>query len=139
MPGVRRRRTRRPAGRHHRRAHEAPGVDQRVRAALLQAALAMDVGAGMAALEAQRVPCGRVLAPAELPDDPHAVAVGLFEESVHAKAGRLRMPRHPARFAGTPAALGAPSPLLGEHTDEVLAELGMADRITALRAAGVVG
>lgn len=103
------------------------------------AALAMDVGAGMAALEAQRVPCGRVLAPAELPDDPHAVAVGLFEESVHAKAGRLRMPRHPAQFAGTPAALGAPSPLLGEHTDEVLAELGMADRITALRAAGVVG
>jgi alpha-methylacyl-CoA racemase len=48
------------------------------------------------------------------------------------------MPRHPARFAGTPATLTGGSPGLGQHTDEILAELGMADRVVELRAAGVV-
>jgi alpha-methylacyl-CoA racemase len=38
----------------------------------------------------------------------------------------------------TPAELGGPAPGLGEHTDEVLAELGLADRIAQLRIAGVV-
>jgi len=86
----------------------------------------------------RRVPFSLVVAQADLPDDPHARAVGLFEESVHPVAGRLRQPRHPTQFGGTPAALGGPAPTLGQHTDEVLAEAGFGDRITELRGAGVV-
>lgn len=91
-----------------------------------------------ATLEAERVPFAMIVAPDELPDDPHAVAVGLFEYGEHRIAGRMRMPRHPTRFAGTPSALTWDAPGLGEHTDEILGELGRSDRIGALREAGVV-
>jgi crotonobetainyl-CoA:carnitine CoA-transferase CaiB-like acyl-CoA transferase len=92
----------------------------------------------MARLNAQRVPCGVVLSAAELVDDEHAQAIGLFVEREHAVVGRLRLPRHPILFAGTPAELGAGAPALGEHTDEILAEIGLGARTDALRAAGVV-
>jgi crotonobetainyl-CoA:carnitine CoA-transferase CaiB-like acyl-CoA transferase len=92
----------------------------------------------MSRLEAQRVPCGVVLSPADLSSDPHAQAIGLLEQSRHPSAGRLRQPRHPTQFSRTPARLGGPAPTLGEHTDEVVAELGWADRGATLRANGVI-
>jgi crotonobetainyl-CoA:carnitine CoA-transferase CaiB-like acyl-CoA transferase len=79
-----------------------------------------------------------VLSPAELVDDPHARAIELFVEDVHPIAGRVRQPRHPARFAGTPAVPGAPAPAIGADTDAVLRELGLGDRVADLRARGVV-
>lgn len=85
------------------------------------------------------VPFGEVVPPAGLSADPHVVATGMLEDSVHPTAGRLRQPRHPAQFAGTPSTLGGPSPRLGEHTDEVLTELGYdADAIVALRDSAIV-
>ena len=72
------------------------------------------------------------------PTHAHAVAVGLFELQEHHVVGPVRMPRHPARFGATPATLTDGSPALGQHTDEILAELGLADRVADLRAAGVV-
>jgi crotonobetainyl-CoA:carnitine CoA-transferase CaiB-like acyl-CoA transferase len=98
----------------------------------------LTTAAAMARLEAERVPCGVVLSPAELASDPHAQAIGLLEDSEHPTAGRLRQPRHPTRFLRTPARLGGPAPTLGQHTDEVLAELGWSDRDAALRRDGVV-
>jgi crotonobetainyl-CoA:carnitine CoA-transferase CaiB-like acyl-CoA transferase len=88
--------------------------------------------------ERERVAFAMVLSAAEIVDDPHAVAIGMFTEFDHPVVGRARLPRHPTRFAATPAALGGPTPALGEHTDEVLAQLGLAERISELRAAGVV-
>ncbi len=94
----------------------------------------------MAALERETVPCGVVRSPAELVDDPHAIAVGMFEEHDHPVSGRVRHPRHPAQFAATPAGLADRAPLLGEHTDEILVELGISkERIAALRSAGAIG
>lgn len=102
------------------------------------AAVAMTTAEAIARLEAENVPCGVVLSPTELVADPHAQAIGLLVDSTHPTAGGLRQPRHPTQFAGTPAAFGPPSPTLGEHTDEILGELGMADAVERLRADGVV-
>jgi crotonobetainyl-CoA:carnitine CoA-transferase CaiB-like acyl-CoA transferase len=88
--------------------------------------------------EQQRVPFSMILTPEEITRDPHAVAVGLFTEADHHVVGRTRMPRHPALFHGTPAALAGDSPALGEHTDEILIELGLGHRILDLRSTGVV-
>jgi crotonobetainyl-CoA:carnitine CoA-transferase CaiB-like acyl-CoA transferase len=88
--------------------------------------------------EAERVPFAMILSADELTRDPHAVAIGLFEESEHPIAGHVRLPRHPARFSATPASLGGPAPGLGEHTDEILTEFGMGDQIDALRDAKAV-
>jgi crotonobetainyl-CoA:carnitine CoA-transferase CaiB-like acyl-CoA transferase len=103
------------------------------------AATHMTTAAAIGALEARNVPCGTVLTPTELASDPHARAIGLFEDSVHPVAGRLRQPRHPARFGLTRPPLGGPAPMLGEHTDEILREVGLGDRIDELRASGVAG
>jgi crotonobetainyl-CoA:carnitine CoA-transferase CaiB-like acyl-CoA transferase len=88
--------------------------------------------------ERERVAFAMVLSTAEIVDDPHAQAIGLFTEFDHPVAGRARLPRHPTQFHGTPAALGGFAPALGEHTDEVLSHLGLEDRIEELRATGVV-
>jgi crotonobetainyl-CoA:carnitine CoA-transferase CaiB-like acyl-CoA transferase len=102
-------------------------------------AATMTTAEAIGRLEAHNVPCGVVTAPADLAADPHVQAVGLLEESRHPTAGRLRQPRHPAQFASTPAAVGGPSPLLGEHTDAVLSELGLTPReIEQLRADATV-
>jgi crotonobetainyl-CoA:carnitine CoA-transferase CaiB-like acyl-CoA transferase len=88
--------------------------------------------------EAEHVPFAMILTPDELTRDPHAIAMGLFEEQDHPIVGKARLPRHPTLFGGTPAALRGGSPALGEHTDDILHELGMADRIDTLRSDGVV-
>lgn len=92
----------------------------------------------IARFERERVAFAMVLSTAEITDDPHAVAIGMFEDFEHPVVGRARLPRHPTQFSGTPAALGGLSPSLGQHTDEVLAELGLSDRIEEFRADGVV-
>jgi len=76
-------------------------------------------------LRQQGVPCAPVLSRADLLSDPQIAANQLIVESDHPRAGRMRQTRPAARFEQTPAELRRPAPLLGEHTDEVLRELGL--------------
>jgi crotonobetainyl-CoA:carnitine CoA-transferase CaiB-like acyl-CoA transferase len=83
-------------------------------------------------------PAGVVNRVEDLHEDPQVVANGLLEEHEHPVAGLVRMPRPAARFSGTPSAAGRPAPQLGQHTDEILAELGLADDVARLRSDGIV-
>ena len=88
--------------------------------------------------ERERVPYSMILTPDQLTRDAHAVAIGMFVEADHHVVGRTRLPRHPAQFEATPATLTGSSPALGQHTDEILTELGLGDDIAALREKAVV-
>jgi crotonobetainyl-CoA:carnitine CoA-transferase CaiB-like acyl-CoA transferase len=123
-----------PVLRHKNRAVTRALMDQ-----CHAAAEKLSTAEAMARLDAERVPCGVVLSPADLVDDPHVVATGMLVDGDHPIAGRIRQPRPAAQFTATPSAVGAPAPSIGQHTDEILTELGLSPaEIARLRAESVV-
>jgi crotonobetainyl-CoA:carnitine CoA-transferase CaiB-like acyl-CoA transferase len=76
-------------------------------------------------LDAAQVPCAPVLTRRELLSDPQVVANGLIVEFDQPNLGRVRQARPAARFDRTPSRVPGPAPSLGEHTQAILAELGL--------------
>jgi crotonobetainyl-CoA:carnitine CoA-transferase CaiB-like acyl-CoA transferase len=85
------------------------------------------------------VPAGAVFDTLELLNDPSFEERGIMQTFDHPATGRVRMPSWPVRFDGTPPRV-RPSPLLGEHVEDVLGSwLGLdAKEVVGLREEGVV-
>lgn len=73
-----------------------------------------------------QIPAAPLNTPDALFDHPHLNAVGLFE-TVDTPHGPVRFPGVPTWFSRTPGRVAGPAPLLGENTEQVLRELGLAD------------
>ncbi|OWQ85338.1 CoA transferase [Roseateles aquatilis] len=91
------------------------------------------------AMEAAKVPGGAINDLAEVFDDPQVRHREMVVPMDHPLSDRLRVVASPIKLSETPVAYRLPPPLLGQHTDEVLAELGHApDTIAAWRKDGVI-
>ena len=95
----------------------------------------------MQQLSAVGVPAGAVLDTNELVGEPSFYERGMMQTMVYGEQGerRMAMPTWPVRFDGVPSEV-KPAPLLGQHTEEVLADwLGLdAAAVAGLRADGIV-
>ena len=90
-------------------------------------------------LEARAVPCGPINGLAEGFADPQVQARGLAVKMPHPEAGEVPLVASPIRLSKTPVEYRRAPPLVGEHTDEILADLGVdAAGIAGLRERGVV-
>jgi crotonobetainyl-CoA:carnitine CoA-transferase CaiB-like acyl-CoA transferase len=91
-------------------------------------------------LVAAGVPAAVAIIPSHVVDNPQLAHRGLFETEDHPVTGRHRMPGLPFSMASVHRWLRAPSPLLGQHNDEVLAELGLdGEARDGLRRLGIIG
>ena len=95
--------------------------------------------AWLAALEAAKVPCGAINNLQEVFDDPQVLAREMVVPVNHPLTDTLRLVASPMKLSATPVTYRRAPPLLGQHTDEVLAEFGLhSDQVAQLRVDGIV-
>ncbi len=93
----------------------------------------------IAAFEGARVPAGPVYAPRQTLDDPHVAGGDFFVDVDFPGIGAAKVAATPVKLHGTPGTVRTRPPTLGEHTDEVLRELGFSGiEIAALKQEGAV-
>ena len=92
-------------------------------------------------LEQLKIGCGPINTLAQVFADPHVQARGVVVEMPHASLPdrTIKVIANPVRLSESPADYRLPPPLLGQHTDEVLGELGLdAAELGELRKKGVI-
>ena len=91
----------------------------------------------LAKMEAAHLPAGPVNDILQMHDDPQTRARDMIVELDHPKAGKVDTIGHPVKFSQTPSKVSRAAPLLGQHTREVLTDMGYSDtKIEALLAKG---
>jgi formyl-CoA transferase len=91
----------------------------------------------LARFDAANLPCGPINDYAQTFDDPQVRARGMVVDVEHPVLGPLQTLGSPIKMSATPPVANRRAPLLGEHTREVLAEIGFGeDEITAVMAEG---
>jgi formyl-CoA transferase len=92
----------------------------------------------MRKLGANDIPCGPIMSTQELIDDPTLAELGSVVEVSHPERGAFKTVGCPLKLSDSPVTVER-SPLLGEHTSDVLGELGYADGdIERLRTTGAI-
>jgi crotonobetainyl-CoA:carnitine CoA-transferase CaiB-like acyl-CoA transferase len=92
-----------------------------------------------AALNEVGIPCSPINTLAQLLGHPHTRASEVIMQYDHAQAGRLNCVCHPVTFVGEERSAGLPPPMLGQHTDEILREMGIpAASIADLRTRNII-
>ena len=87
----------------------------------------------------EKIPAAPINSVPEVLEDPQVLAREMVVELPHPTAGSIRMVGSPLKLSETPVSYRSHPPLLGEHTDEVLAELGYSEeQVSALKELGVV-
>lgn len=105
-------------------------IDDRL--ALTQEVLLTDTAENwLRRLEAEDVPCAPVLRRKDVIRHPQIAANGSLIETDHPVARRLRQARPAPRFSATPTDVRRTAPGLGEHTEEILREVGLDDALIA--------
>jgi crotonobetainyl-CoA:carnitine CoA-transferase CaiB-like acyl-CoA transferase len=93
----------------------------------------------LALLDANDIPCGPINDYAQVFADPQVLARDMVVKTDHPTLGHVTTLGSPIKMSATPPDVSRRGPMLGEHTDEVLAEAGFErDEIVALRQAGAV-
>lgn len=86
-----------------------------------------------------KITAGPVKSIPEVFEDPQIIAREMIVDMPHPTAGSVRLVGSPLKLSGTPVTYRSHPPLLGEHTDEVLAELGYSEeQVSTFKAEGVV-
>ena len=92
-----------------------------------------------AALTEVGIPCSPINTLAQLLEHPHTKASKVIMQYDHAAAGRLNCVGYPVTFLEQERSPGRPPPLLGQHTDQVLKEMGLSpEAIDELRREDIV-
>ena len=75
----------------------------------------------------------------ELEDDPQVIANGYIADVDHPTLGPIKLADHPLRYSETPHSIRTVAPELGEHTEEILLEMGFDwEGIAGLQEKGVI-
>ncbi|MFC2040879.1 CaiB/BaiF CoA transferase family protein [Chloroflexota bacterium] len=82
---------------------------------------------------------GRIETTSEVITDPQAIANDFFAEILHPVAGQMKFVTTPVKFRQNPASVRTPAPEVGQHTEEILLDLGYSwDDISRLKEQGVI-
>ena len=93
----------------------------------------------LATFDAAGLPAGPILDVLQMHADPQVQARGMVTEAHHSTLGAVKTLGPPVKLSATPPAIRRGAPRLGEHTREILAEVGYANgEIDALAACGAV-